>query len=346
MEIGFHNITKAILSFMMFNVILFANSFSYEKYPSIVYEEQIFPITIKSDSSMNDHTEFIFDIDGGMQPISDKPIIKNIGDSKQYRFFFKGSQNKVFTPKISILHDGKIETLDGINIKTKKLPFNSKFSGIIAKNLIVKTYQVSKYDKTKNIIMLSLIAIDGNAKDMHLDLSIKEASENIVQEYDKQSCNYYAVIDSSVKSIYFTYYNTIENKFIDTTISATVKDSTVAAQSNLNPDFDQFEKLKKIIYGVVFILAIIVFIKRRKMIYIAIGLLFLTFLIISNLPRKSICIQQGTEIYVLPVGISKTSETIDTNISTANLGEQNGFVKIAYKSNKIGWVKIENICKD
>lgn len=346
MKIGICNIKKTILLFMIFNAILFAGTFSYEKYPKNVYENQIFPITIKSNSPINSHIEFVFDVDDSIQPISDKPIIKNISDTQRYKFFLKSTKNKVYTPKISILYDGKIETLEGLAIKTKKLPYDSKFSGIIATNLIVKTYQVSNYNKEKNIIMLSLVAIDGNAKDMHLNLATKEESENVLQSYDSQSCSYYAIIDSSIKSVDFTYYNTVENKFIEISIPATVKDSRVAAQSNLNPDFDQFEKLKKILYGIVFILSIIIYIKRRKLVYIVIGLIFLGFLLFSNMPRQSICVKQGTEIYVLPVRISKIDETIDSNISTAKLGEQNGFVKIAYKPNKIGWIKIENICKD
>lgn len=347
MNLFTYNLKKTILTIMLLTSTLYCNSFSYDYYPNTVYKNQTFPIIVKSTKSASDNIEFIFDADALMQPVSDKPIISSDNQNNiQYKFFFKAIRNKIDTPKISILNEGEIETLESISIKTKQLKTTPDFSGIFAKSLIVTTYQVSKYDKTKNIIMLSLEAVDGNLQDMHLELAKKDESENIIQNTNSQSGSYYAIIDSSIKNITFSYFNLSNEKFVDISIPTTVKDATVAAQSNLNPDYDHFEKLKKIIYIVLAILSIIVYFRRRKKVYIFISLLFLIIFAISKLPRETICVKNGTQIHVLPVGISKISEHIDENISTKKLGEQNGFIKIIYNNNKIGWIRSENVCKN
>jgi hypothetical protein len=71
----------------------------------------------------------------------------------------------------------------------------------------------------------------------------------------------------------------------------------------------------------------------------------IAYIIYLSAPSKDLCIEKGSNIYLLPVRNGTIFETTSKVIYLQQEGKAKGFLKVKLKNNKIGWVKNENICK-
>ena len=337
---------KFLLAFLLtFCTALLAGDVKYSYVPKKVYEKQVFPISfLATNSSTNKSITFTFN--GKKQPIMDEPVIINNGSKTFYTFYFKTTEKIFSIPKVSVNFNGKNKILSGVKIPVKKIPENENFSGVIASGLKIKNHQVSVYDEKTNLIAISFEAHDANLEDIYIPDALKDGTENAKRTGSKMEIHYYIVLPSEQKKLNFSYFDTIKEDFVKKSVPIIMQDGAVAAQTDLNPKDDSFEALKKYTLLTFIILFVLLFLWKRDFFYLIMAVIAAAILLTFYTALATVCVKEGSPLYIVPTSNSTTSIHIDTRYKTTKLAQRNEFVKIEYKNGTVGWIKHEDLCDD
>ena len=334
-----------ITFFLTFTVNLFAVDVEYSYVPKKVYEKQVFPISFLTNNSESNR-EIIFDFQGQKKPVLNSPVIIHNGSKTFYTFYFKTTE-KIFTiPQVSVNFNGKSEILSGLTIPVKKLPKSRNFSGVIASGLKIKNHQVSVYDEKSNLIAISLEAHDANLEDIYIPSALKDGVENAKRDGSKMEIHYYIVLPAKATKLTFTYFDTIKETFVEKTIPIIMQDASVAAQTDLNPKDDSFETLKKYVLIGLSVLFVLLFLWKKDFFYLVMAVISAAILLTFYTAIATVCIKEGSPLYIVPTSNSTTSIHIDKQYKTTKLAERNEFIKIEYKHGIVGWIKNEDLCEN
>ncbi len=335
--------TLLLITFLfLFSVNLMAENINYSYVPKKVYEKQVFPISFLT--NIQDSNKIQFEFYGDKKPVLDEPVIIKNGSNVFYTFYFKASGKLFSIPKVVVTINGKKEKLTGVKIPVKKLPKSKNFSGVIASGLKIKNHQVSVYDEKTNLIALSLEAHDANLENIYIPSALKDGTENAKREGSKMEINYYIVLPAEDGVLTFTYFDTIKESFVEKTIPIIMQDASVAAQTDLNPKDDSFETLKKYVLIGLSILFVLLFLWKRDFFYLVMAVISSAVLLTFYTPLATVCVKEGSPLYIIPTSNSTTSIHIDKRYKTTKLAERNDFVKIEYVNGTIGWIKHEDLC--
>jgi len=323
--------------------------YSYSYIPKFVYKNQVFPVTVLvKHYNPNDPPNFEYDTISLVQPIILKPVKDINKEEAFFTFYFKANRDKnsVTIPTLTIWNLDHSYTLNSTKIPVKKLKITSKnFSNILASNLRVTSTKVDTYDSKHNLITLKLEATEANLEDMHIPNVIDDGVENIKRDGALATANYYFIVNSNKIDIDFQYYNTIKNRFINKRVSLVNQKNSFDA-SELSPKELSFEKLKKYIIIFFTILFAIAYLLTRDYIYLIFFTILAALLIYVYMPKKSICINEGAPLYILPTTNSNISMQIDKELTTKVIYKYKNFNKIEYKNSITGWIKDEDTCKN
>lgn len=334
-----------IAFFLTLFTTLMASDVEYSYVPKKVYEKQVFPISfLVIDSS--DKKRIMFDFKGDKKPIMNEPVIINNGSKTFYTFYFKTEQALFVIPEVDVTFDDSNKILPKISIPVKKIPQHKNFSGVIASGLKIKNHQVSVYDEKTNLIAISFEAHDANLEDIYIPSALKDGTEKVKRTGSKIELNYYIVLPSEQKELNFSYFDTIKESFINKNIPIVMQDASVAAQTDLNPKDDSFETLKKYMLLGLIILFVLLFVWKRDFFYLILAVITAAVLLTFYTPLATVCVKEGSPLYIIPTSNSTTSIYIDTKYKTTKLAQRNEFVKIEYKNGTVGWIKNEDLCED
>jgi len=334
-----------ITFFLALTANLSAEDVEYSYVPKKVYEKQVFPLSFLTNNNES-NKKILFTFKGHKQPVLSDPVIIRNGSKTFYTFYFK-TTDKVFTiPKVIVNFNGKKKTLTGVKIPVKKLPKSKNFSGVISSGLKIKNHQVSVYDEKTNLIAIALEAHDANLEDIYIPSALKDGVENARRDGSKMEIHYYIVLPAEQTLLTFTYFDTIKETFVEKNIPIQMQDASVAAQTDLNPKEDSFEALKKYSLIALSILFVLLFLWKRDFFYLVMAVLAAAVLLTFYTALATVCVKEGSPLYIVPSSNSTTSIHIDKRYKTTKLAERNEFVKIEYKHGTIGWIKHEDLCEN
>ncbi len=334
-----------ITFFLTFCTVLLAGEVEYSYVPKKVYEKQVFPISFLATNSATE-TIISFDFKGEKRPIMEEPVIIQNGSKTFYTFYFKTTEKLFSIPQVIINFNGKEKILSGVKIPVKKIPENENFSGVIASGLKIKNHQVSVYDEKTNLIAISFEAHDANLEDIYIPSALKDGTENAKRDGSKMVIHYYIVLPSEKKELNFSYFDTIKEDFVKKSIPIIMQDGSVAAQTDLNPKDDSFEALKKYTLLTLAILFVLLFLWKKDFFYLVMAVIAATVLLTFYTALATVCVKEGSPLYIVPTSNSTTSIHIDQRYKTTKLAERNEFIKIEYKNGTVGWIKNEDLCED
>jgi hypothetical protein len=337
---------KLLLTFLLtFFTALIAGDVEYSYVPKKVYEKQVFPISFLVTNSAT-KTDISFDFKGDKRPIMEEPVVIQNGSKTFYTFYFKTTEKLFSIPKVVINFNSKEKILVGVKIPVKKIPKNKNFSGVIASGLKIKNHQVSVYDETTNLIAISLEAHDANLEDIYIPSALKDGTEKAKRDGSKMEIHYYIVLPSEQTELNFSYFDTIKEDFVKKSISIIMQDGSVAAQTDLNPKDDSFETLKKYTLIILAVLFVLLFLWKKDFFYLVMAVIAAAILLTFYTALATVCIKEGSPLYIVPSSNSTTSIHIDQRYKTTKLAERNEFIKIEYKNGTVGWIKHEDLCND
>lgn len=331
-------------------MLLSATEYHYSYLPKHVYPTQVFPVTILAGNARaNQPVEFHFDSNTGQKPLSISPAKVINGRDLFYTFYFQANgEDDVAIPAITIRENNQSHSLPSQHIHTQAFTGNvpHDFCGLIASDCSLQTSQLSTFDTNTTLVTITLRAHEGNPEAIHIPGALEEGIEKLTRRQAVVTAEYYFVIPSTQKSITLSYYNTVQHRFIPTTILTDYQNKPVAAQVELNPKANHFDQLKK--YGSIALVFffIIMFLWQRDRLYLILLILILAVTILIYQPHNTLCIQEGSSLYILPTPNSRSSTTITEKLKTPSLGEHGKYFKINYRHGTIGWIRHEDLCKN
>jgi len=344
------------LLFLVFGILFLFNSsmyasveYRYSYIPKKIYKNQLFPVTVLAmgigESSKDLY--FKFDIDSPHQPISDAVIVQN-GEDCFYTFYFKNDKSSEFKlPLLFIKSKDADVILDEQYINVSKIKKRKDFCGVISADMKVKTHQASTFDDKSNLITISFEAYEANIENINLEDYEQQGVENILREDSKVEANFFVVVPSIKKNLKFTYFNTIKGQYVFIDIPIKVVETKLTTQLAPNPKDDNFEDIKKmtIISFIIFFLLLALW--KRDFLYLIIVVLLSLVLIKFYLPQPTVCIKANAKVRILPTSISRVSYVIkEQKDEVTQLLNREGFIKIEYNNERVGWVDEQDICQN
>jgi len=88
------------------------------------------------------------------------------------------------------------------------------------------------------------------------------------------------------------------------------------------------------------------FLWKRDFFYLIMSVISAAVLLTFYTPLATVCIKEGSPLYIVPTSNSTTSIHIDKRYKTTKLAERNEFVKIEYSNGTVGWIKHEDLCEN
>jgi hypothetical protein len=318
-------------------------TYRYTYVPKTVHSNQVFAVTVASKTQ--EPSTLVFDKSSELQALFTDPLEVQNGDEIFYTFYFKAQETDIVIPRLFISSSTQETSLEGQIITLLPLENEGNYSSVLASSLKIVSQQVSNFDAKNHIITLSIEAYEANLEDMILRHVLESDIDEFKRSGAKATSDFYAVLPRTQKSLSFSYYNTIKQSFVTLTVPVKVANASVTTQSDLNPKVDAFERLKR--YALIFfsLFFFFMFFWKRDFFYLTLGIVSIITLLTFYIPHKKICVNQGAQLYILPSQTSTISMHIDDKLDTMKLGTRGDFTKIQTKSQIIGWIKNEDICK-
>jgi hypothetical protein len=259
---------------------------NFEKIPKIIFENQRFEIVLKTTIATDefDRIETRF-IDFKNVTILNHQNEWIYGGKNNFynKYNLKVTSEDFILPTFQILMYKENKIYEIITLKTKNMKLakvakdNEKFSNVIAQNLEIVTHKTKQYTNNKLLTIIELRTTQGNVEDFNLKDFDDQGVTSINIEDSQQTAIYYAIIPLHVKKITFDYYNSKTNSFERVESLVSLKNELVSTQTDLNPNKSNILLYKKIAIGTLAFFFLILFLLRRKFLYI---FLFLVFLIV------------------------------------------------------------------
>ena len=354
---------RILLLFILFTTSLFSTEeieskelyLEYNSHPQRVFTGQKFDIELKAlilkDENAYDKIVTTFTTEDNIEILTEDIVwIKNKSSEYIATVSYKVFQSDFVLPKITLALSKNEEIIDFISIESPKIQYekiavNQKlFSKVIAKKLEIFTVKTKQY--TNNILhtTINLKAINANLEDFMLNTYGDDQGINSLNDmYPEQNLYYYVMIPSHTKQIKFTYYNTDAKDFVTMTIPIILDDELVSTQTELNPYNSSVLIYKQIMSGAILIIFILMFILKRKNIYLVFITLFIVILAYLFIPNKKILLNENIKVYILPTNSSTVFKSLESKQIVEIVNENDHFIKVLFDNESIGWIKKNDI---
>ena len=327
---------------------------SYEAIPSKIYVGQIFPIKVKAIIAKEDFDDVINIFDSSKNVEITNPDSKWERDKENtyYNTFYvkiKSLPLTLPTLTVNIIDNREIiesEKVSFPNLNVVQLKKDALFCNVIADSLNIKKYKTTPFDNKNLIIVLEIEATNSNLKDFSISSVSKNSVDSFTDNPPIQKIYYYAIIPNYQKTFEFTYFDIPTNKFVKNNLPIIIESDEVSTQLGLNPKESIFEFYKSIAYGVASFLFFIIFLKKRKIFFLLLCLLFLGLFFIDKNPLNNAQLKENSSVMILPTDRSTVFFTNNKTLPIEKLGERDNYIKILLPDGKIGWTQSENIIKN
>jgi len=342
-------LTLAFLSSLYANKVIYL---SYDEVPQRVIKGEIFPLTLKSLSTVRNSEIIKYDFSNseGIKILSSDPERVKKGKYFYDTFYAISTQKWAKLPDVNATLQSEQEYestfISGPRLNIITLNPKKNFSNIIANKFELLEYKTTSYDAAHNIIVFVATAQNSDINAMHFKELEKQGIESITESHLDSKIIYFLVIDKTIENFKFTYFNLLKNNFSQIIIPIVVDDDSVTTQSDLKPKDQSKERLKMSIAGALSFVAFLFILWIRKYIYLIFLIIPLSYVIYLAIPDQEICIKKGSQIHLLPVENGTIFETTSVKYTLLKEGQVQNFIKVKLNNEKIGWVKDEDICSN
>lgn len=345
--------SRLLLLFLLFLTPLLANKviyLSYSDVPKRVIKGEIFTVTIKALSTVEDIEDIQYDFskNSGVEVLNDTPN-REKKDKYFYDTFYllaTSSDAKIPDVQASLVADGDYEPsfLSGSELTVISLNPQKDYSNIIADSFELVEYKTTSYDHNNNIIVFVAQANNCPIEKMKFSNVFKQGIESVRKSYTRSKITYFVVVNKKLENFSFSYFNLKKNKFLNVTIPIIVDEDRVTTQSDLKPQDQSHDDIKIISALVVAVIFALFILWRKKYSYLVLVFLPLGYIAYMNKPTEKLCIKAGAKIRLLPVHNGTIFETTDKENHLVQGGNVGDFTKVELPNEQIGWVKNEDIC--
>jgi len=326
---------------------------SHEELPSKLYVGQVFPITLKAIvANPRSYTMgTTFEASKSAVILNPNAPWQSIGNSTFQATFYIHLKSVAHTlPKIMVSLISNKTALESASlliptpnvVSLKKDPF---FSNVIAQNLSVLKYKTTTFDAKNAIIVLEIEANQSNLKEFHLSGILKNGVDSFSENGTTQKIFYYAIIPNYQKTFEFSYFDLPSNAFKKLSLPVAVESEEISTQLGLNPKESIFEFYKNSAYGALSVLFLLLFLRRRSVVYFIAMALFATLFILDKNPLNHVELKNNSTLKILPTERSTVFFTSNETLKVEKLAQRQQYTKILLPDGMIGWTNSENIIK-
>ncbi len=317
------------------------------KIPKKAIKNQRIKITIKATITRDDVVDIksVFTNQKSIKVYNNRPIWKKIDDNTykvDYYIKFISTEYKKISLKVVVLFKNGLSstaiiTLPKVNVVP--LSTNRYFCGVLADDFKLLTKVAKKYDDNLNIILMEINATNSNLDDFKIPYAIKSGVDEIIESDNNQKAYSFAIVANYLKKFKFSYFNTKTNYYEVFDFDIVTKDQTVSTQTDLNPHKSEYLIYKTIALLIVAFIFLIIFIQNKSYIVLTFVILLLFYVGYINLPMRSITLQKGVKLKILPTQNSTIFYIVPYTMEADIAYERKGYYKVILPNQKIGWVK-------
>jgi len=323
---------------------------SFESYPKRVFTGQKFEVELKAiilrDKSSYENIVTTVAPQNNIGFLTKTIRWKEQNDgSFRTKLTFKAYDQKFTMPKITVALVKNEQIVNyastpSIKIEYQKIAINQKlFSNIIAKDLKIVSVKTKQYSNTLLHNTIQIEGLNSNLEDIKLATYEEQGISDLSSAYPAQMLYYFVITPINTKQIDFTYYNVVQNKFVKMQIPVLLAEDLVSTQTELNPYNSSILFYKQIAVSALLVIFLLTYLFTKNLNHLIIVALLIVALAYLFMPNKKILLSENTNIYILPTNNSTVYKKLETKFIVQTLNEENGFVKVLFKNNSIGWVK-------
>jgi hypothetical protein len=323
----------------------------YTSYPTTVHTGEKFNVKIEATILLPDDKEFslftdIPDTDNLKKQTDEITWYKKDNSKYEATLTFKAKDEPFVFPIIGLsILDANNTMLDKSlliidNIAFNKLPINKDlYANISASNLNIQNLKIKQYNNDEILCSMEIHAKNSNLEDFKIPHYTNQGRKELIRKNGEQILYYFVILPLDTPSIQFQYFDKTTQALVTLETPIVVEEDLVSTQTDLNPNQGNIGFFKKVFFAfMVTIFAMIYYYKRYKF-ALFFTLLFTIILINMMLPNAHMTLKKEQKVYILPTLNSTVFKIIKEEEEVEVLMEKNGFKKILFKNNHIGWVK-------
>lgn len=331
---------------------------NYKYFPEKIFKNQRFEIVLKAIITTNyyDRIETNFIDSKNMDVINaESEWFKNEDKTFENKFYFKAYEDDFILPTFQVsLYKNDI-LVEVQELKPKKTQFSeigkniNNYSSVIAKNLVINAHKTKQYNNEELITIFDMNGLESNLEDFYIKGVKEQGISKIDDNYPEQNLLYYLVLPVHTKKIDFSYYNSFEKRYITVKVPIILENELVSTQTDLNPNKSNLLLYKKIAFGSAVVVFFVIFVFKRKKIFLIFGLISLILLLIYVMPNQTNILKKDSYIYILPTKKSTIFQKTNRDYTVEVSIQRGDFIKIIFnQDNKsmIGWVKKDDLLKN
>ncbi|MEA1920216.1 MAG: hypothetical protein U9N52_10275 [Campylobacterota bacterium] len=325
---------------------------SYESFPQKVFMGQIFPITFKTLSTEQYFKEIAYTFKNaiGLRQLNEKPMSTQEGHYFYHTFYFIATKRYLQSPDVtvSLVYSDYIKEdlvyLQGKKIHVVTLNPPKDFVNVIANDFKLISYKTNHYNDEENIAVFSTQAKFSTINNFSIPGVYKQGFESNSSSIYDANMTYYSIIPKHLEQLEFSYFNLKSKKFEKLIMPIIIDDDTVSTQSNLTPRDHRHTQIKLYIAISIAVIALILFILRRRYFYLVIFLITAIYAGYIAIPIQNACVKKGSPILLLPMHKGTIFEITKEQKVFQIEGNIDGYTKVKLHNNKIGWIQNEALC--
>lgn len=230
------------------------------------------------------------------------------------------------------------------NISINELKFNKDYSQLVASNLKITNLKCTEYDETSTICGMDAKAENTNFNNFSLKNVKSQSITNVGKDYENAKCSIALIFPNNLKSFSFSYFDPIQNDFIEYSNNIVVESEEISTQTDLNPitkEINFYLQIGSLILAVICLVIVVVF--KRFFSLIAVALVFIAFAFIDGGEFSNAKLKAGANVRILPTNNSTIFYKNTSLKEVKVLAKKDDFVKVALDEDTSGWVKNEDI---
>lgn len=230
------------------------------------------------------------------------------------------------------------------NISINELRFNKDYSQLVASNLKITNLKCTEYDETSTICGMDAKAENTNFNNFSLKNVKSQSITNVGKDYENAKCSIALIFPNNLKSFSFSYFDPIQNDFIEYSNNIIVESEEISTQTDLNPitkEINFYLQIGSLILAVICLVIVVIF--KRFFSLIAVALVFIAFAFIDGGEFSNAKLKAGANVRILPTNNSTIFYKNTSLKEVKVLAKKDDFVKVALDEDTSGWVKNEDI---
>lgn len=325
----------------------------YTSIPEVVHTNEKFEAKIEATILLPNDAVFSLFTDiqevEGLEKLTDEITWYKKEDAKYEATLTFQAKNKSFdfpVIELSVL-DANNNQLDKTilirdSIKFEALALNKNYySNVTAANITVENIKIKQYNNNELFCSMEIRGKQSNLRDFIIPNFQNQGHKEIVKRDGEEILYYFIVVPLDTTNIRFDYYNSPSKKIVTVEIPIFYEEDLVSTQTGLNPNEGNIDFYKKVFFAFMTTIAAMIYYYKRWKIALVFGVVFGIILISMLLPNGHITLKKDEKVYILPTFNSTIFKVIAEEEEVEVLLEKNGFKKVLFKNEHIGWVKSE-----